>query len=204
VSAWQLGSLALLGALHGINPAMGWLFAVLRGIQENARRAVLVALVLIAIGHLASVGITIGIVEGSQHFVSETVVRVAGASLLVGFAAWKLLAVRAHPRWVGLRIGAVELAFWSFLMSTAHGAGLMLLPITVTVAGAHATAASGLLWGGGAAVVHTLAMILVAGAVAVLVYDVIGLNVLRRAWINLDKVWALALLGAAVVMLLEP
>jgi hypothetical protein len=204
VSPWQVGSLALLGALHGINPAMGWLFAVLRGIQENARRALLVALVLIAAGHLASVGITIGIVEGSRHFVSENVVRFAGASLLVGFAAWKLLATRAHPRWVGLRIGAVELAFWSFLMSTAHGAGLMLLPITAAVANAHETAAGGLLWGSAAAAVHTVAMILVAGVVAVIVYDVVGLNVLRKAWINLDKVWALALLGAAVVMLLEP
>jgi len=204
VSAWQLGGLALLGALHGINPAMGWLFAVLRGIQENARRAVFVALALVAVGHLVSVGVTIGIVEGSQHVVSETVVRLAGASLLVAFAAWKLLATRAHPRWVGLRIGAAELAFWSFLMSTAHGAGLMLLPIATTVVHAHETAAGGLLWGGAAASVHTLAMVVVAGVVAVLVYDVVGLNVLRRAWINLDKVWALALLGAAAVMLLEP
>jgi hypothetical protein len=204
VSGWQLASLVLLGALHGVNPAMGWLFAVLRGLQETSRRAVLIALVAIGIGHESSVGITMAIVEGSRHVVSEEVVKIAAAALLVAVALWKLVSARSHPRWVGLRIGLPELALWSFLMSTAHGAGLMLLPIAVNIADAHEALSAGLAWASVAAVLHTLAMIVTAGIVALFVYDVVGVGILRRAWFNLDRIWAIALLGAAGFTLLAP
>jgi len=204
VSSWQLASLVALGALHGVNPAMGWLFAVLRGLQESSRRALLVALVPIAIGHEASVGLTLALVEGTSHVVSHREIKLAGAAVLVAFGLWKLLAARSHPRWVGLRIGLVELGLWSFLMSTAHGAGVMLLPIAVDISDTQAAFSAGLAWVSVAAALHTLAMVVVAGAVALFVFDVVGVGIVRRAWFNLDRVWAFALLGAAVVTIALP
>jgi hypothetical protein len=144
------------------------------------------------------------IVQGSRHFVSEEMVKIAAAAVLVAFALWKLVAARSHPRWVGLRLGLPELALWSFLMSTAHGAGLMLLPVAVNIADAHHAVSAGLAWASAAALLHTLAMVLTAGIVALFVYDVVGVGVLRRAWVNIDRVWAVALFGAAAITLVVP
>jgi hypothetical protein len=203
VTSWSLVALAGLGAAHGLNPAMGWLFSVWIGLQEGSRRALLTSLVPIAIGHELSIGVTVLIVEVSAGAVSQQAVGLAGAALLVGFGVWKLRATRAHPRWVGLRLSHRELAGWSFLMSTAHGAGLMLLPLALR-SGQPATHDLADLGGIGlgafaAAGVHTLAMVLVMGTVAVAVYELVGLRFLRSRWINLDRVWALGLISAGVV-----
>ena len=122
MSGGELAAVAGLGAVHGLNPAMGWLFAVFLGLQQRSRAALIGALAPIAAGHAAAVGLTVLLVEGSRSVVSEGAVRLAGAALLVAFATWKLLARRTHPRWVGLGIGRGELVAWSFLMSAAHGA----------------------------------------------------------------------------------
>ncbi|MEH1014769.1 hypothetical protein V6U90_16860 [Micromonospora sp. CPCC 206060] len=203
-------ALLTLGAFHGLNPAMGWLFAVARGLQERDRGAMLRALPPIALGHLASVGIVAALVTATRSVTASTALAVVGGVLLVGFGLWRLLSER-HFRWAGMRLSAAQLAGWSFLMSSAHGAGLMLLPVLVAAptgaAGGHAghleAAPVGALLGLTAAGVHTLAMFGTALVIAVLVYEVVGVGVLRTAWFNVDRLWAGVLVAAGVFTLIR-
>jgi hypothetical protein len=209
VTGWQWLALAGLGAFHGLNPGMGWLFAVAIGLQERSHAALLRALPPIAAGHAASVLIVAGLVGVFQSVLTTRFVAIGGGVVLVGFGLWRALSKR-HFRWAGMRLSPVQLISWSFLMSSVHGAGLMLVPVLVAgaapagahhqVAGAHQVAQPGAtLWTGLAATtVHTVAMVAVAGAVAVVVYRIVGLSILRTAWVNVDRVWAYALVGAGV------
>ena len=197
-------TLLALGAFHGLNPAMGWLFAVALGLQDRKRLTVLRAIPPIALGHLASVGAVVALVGAARALVSPTVVRVVGACALLGFGVWKLRSAR-HPRWVGMRVGFRDLAVWSFLMSSAHGAGLMLIPVLM---GGPLVAHAGMAMppaaataGATAVAVHTAAFLGVTVALALLVYEVLGLKLLRVAWVNLDALWAGALVVAGVVTL---
>jgi hypothetical protein len=209
----QLALLAGLGAFHGVNPAMGWLFAVARGMQERSRTVLLRSLPPIALGHLASVAIIAAVVSATESVVAANVVGIVGGLALVGFGLWRLLSQR-HFRWAGMRLSEGQLVGWSFLMSSAHGAGLMLLPVlTAGAAAGHmahmahmtpgAPATQGTpaaaLEGLAAAGVHTLAMFAVMAACAVLVYEFVGVNVLRRAWFNVDKLWAAVMVGAGAL-----
>jgi hypothetical protein len=191
----------LLGAFHGLNPAMGWLFAVARGLQERSADRLLQSIPMIALGHLGSVALVALVVAATGSVVSGTVLAVTGGAVLVGFGLWRLLS-RRHFRWVGMRLSLWQLAGWSFLMSSAHGAGLMLLPVFTGIqAGGHVGHA---VQGGlGVAALHTLAMFVVAGGIALIVYRVAGLAVLRRAWFNVDRMWAVALVAAGVVTLAQ-
>lgn len=203
---------AALGAFHGINPAMGWLFAVALGLQERRLAAVLRALPPIVLGHAASVAVVVvAALLARRALPIEQVRWGAGGALLLlgGYKLWR----RSHPRWVGMRVGFRDLTLWSFLMSSAHGAGLMLLPVLLHGAAptdehaAHGTALAASLAaaGGGAGLaafgVHTLALFAVMAAVAVAVFQVVGVEVVRRLWINLDLLWAGALVVAGVVTL---
>jgi hypothetical protein len=210
VSWGQLAALTALGAFHGLNPAMGWLFSVARGMQERSRRTMLWSLPPIAAGHLASVAIVAAVVSATSSAVAGNVVGIAGGALLVAFGLWRLLSER-HFRWAGMRLSTGQLAAWSFLMSSAHGAGLMLLPVLATTAvathaahpmpagtrldGTPAAALEGL----AAAGVHTLAMFTVMAVCAVVVYEFVGVKVLRRAWFNMDRVWAGVMVGAGAL-----
>src|SRR5688572_3493564 len=127
----QLGfwlSLLGLGAYHGINPGMGWLFAVALGLQQKRRRAVLSALPPIALGHALSVGIVVLLLALAQASLPAKALRITAAGVLFGFGLYRLRRSR-HPNWVGMRVGFRDLTLWSFLMASAHGAGLMLLPL---------------------------------------------------------------------------
>ncbi|MEU8381024.1 hypothetical protein [Streptosporangium sp. NPDC048865] len=196
--------LAGLGAFHGLNPAMGWLFAVALGLQERSRDGVLRALPPIVIGHAGSVLITLVLVSAARLAAPPKVVSYGVAAVVCGFGLWRLLR-RRHPRWVGMKVTKWQLAGWSFLMATAHGAGLMVLP--VTIGGGHpghgghgghggheaaALASQSLLTTG----VHTMAMLVTTTVLALVVYERLGVAVLRRAWFNLDLAWAVALIGA--------
>ncbi|MET8119805.1 hypothetical protein [Micromonospora sp. NPDC005291] len=206
VTTWA--TLAALGAFHGLNPAMGWLFAVARGLQERSRAVLLRSLLPIAAGHLASVGIVAALVTATRSVTASSALAVVGGVLLVAFGLWRLLSER-HFRWAGMRLSAAQLAGWSFLMSSAHGAGLMLLPLLVAepVPGGHsghlAAAPVGALPGLAAAGVHTVAMLGTALAIAMLVYQVLGVGVLRRAWFNVDRLWAGVLVAAGLVTLIR-
>jgi hypothetical protein len=202
-------ALAAMGAFHGLNPGMGWLFAVAIGFQERSRAALLRALGPIAAGHALSIFVIAGLVSALQSVVATRLVAIGGGLVLVGFGVWRALSQR-HFRWAGMRLTAPQLAGWSFLMSSIHGAGLMLVPVLVAGgmhtggvgAGGHqhgAALATAPLWTGFlATAVHTVSMVTVAGAVALLVFQVVGLRILRSAWVNLDKIWAVALVGAGI------
>jgi len=203
---WPWVTLALLGAWHGINPGMGWLFAVSRGLQERRGSAVVWALPAIALGHALAIAVALGLVAAARVTVPPTALRWATAALLVAFGVSRLVR-HHHPRWVGMRVGFGGLTLWSFLMATAHGAGLMLLPLFIVGAvepSCHARA--GLVLSGprdyvAATLLHTAAMLVVAGAIALVVYYKLGLALLRRAWFNVDWVWALALVASGAFAL---
>jgi hypothetical protein len=205
---WPWAALVLLGAYHGLNPAMGWLFAVALGMQEQSRAAVLHALVPIAVGHEASVALTVVLLRGAEQAAPD-VLRPAAAALLVVFGLYKFVRPRSHPRWVGMRVKPHELILWSFLMSSAHGAGLMLFPVLLGLhADGHEHAPPGVGVSGESAIqdaaavlVHTGAMLLVMGGVALVVYEKVGVGILRKAWINLDLLWAGAFVTAGVATL---
>jgi uncharacterized membrane protein len=212
--SWPWLTLAVLGAYHGLNPAMGWLFAVALGLQEQRRGAVLQALPPIALGHAIAISLTVLLVGVAQIVVPLDVLRYVCAGVLILFGLYKLVR-RRHPRWVGMRVGFRDLTAWSFLMASAHGAGLMLIPVVVGLAsaeqmqGAHAHSAHMGTMTGSAMVladlavvgVHTLAMFAVMGAIAVVVYEKLGVMMLKRAWFNLDLLWAGTLVAAGLITL---
>jgi uncharacterized membrane protein len=200
---WPWITLLLLGAWHGVNPGMGWLFAVSRGLQERRGSAVVGALPPIALGHALAIAVALVVVAIVRASVPLVALRWATAVILIGFGISRLVR-HHHPRWVGMRVGFRDLTVWSFLMATAHGAGLMLAPLFV-VDGARPSchADAGLVLSGPidyvvATAAHTAAMLVVAGLIALIVYYKLGLALLRRAWFNLDWLWALALVGAGL------
>jgi hypothetical protein len=204
---WPWAALALLGAYHGLNPGMGWLFAVARGLQDQRRSSVLRSLVPIAAGHEASIAIVIILVQILQLFLAPRVLPLLAAAALVAYGGLTIFRRNRHPRGAGMRMGGWSLTAWSFLMSSAHGAGLMLVPVLLQLpargAGPHIEfIPTSLLQGATAASVHTAAMLVVMAAVALVVYERFGVGLLRRAWFNLDLAWAVALVGAGVVTLL--
>jgi len=213
---WPWLALFGLGAFHGINPGMGWLFAVALGLQEKRRGAVLAALPPIALGHALSIAAVLALLYAARESLPAWALKAVAATVLLGFGLYRLVRSR-HPGWVGMRVGFRDLTAWSFLMASAHGAGLMLVPILL--AGEHAGHMQGAGHAGhslpsdqaaafatplawlAAVVVHTLGHLLVAAALALLVYEKLGLSLLRSAWFNLDLVWGIALVLCGVLIL---
>ncbi len=194
-------TLAALGAYHGLNPAMGWLFAVSQGMQHRSRRAVLRALLPIALGHELSIALVVALALGAAAIVDPSTLRIGAAAVLLAFGIFRFVRPRAHPRWTTMRVNRRELTLWSFLMSSAHGAGLMVAPLLIGLGGSQAASAhehaelslisdASLVTSGLAIALHVAAMALVMGVVAVVVYEKLGLEVLRRAWLNTDQLWA--------------
>jgi hypothetical protein len=253
----EVAALLGLGAFHGLNPGMGWLFAVALGLQERSRRAVLRALPPLALGHAAAVLVALALFESLRAVASPRAIAVGTGTLLIGFGLWHLVR-RRHPRWGGMRLQPRELALWSFIMASAHGAGLMLLPVVnhahtshpvtglaaITVVGggggggggggrraapraapppprrpgaprgppppppppeAPAPAPHGAAPPGGrppgAPPAHTAGMLAMMAGVALLVYDHLGVAILRRTWLNIDILWWIALITAGLFVL---
>ncbi len=209
---WPYILLGLLGAYHGLNPAMGWLFAVALGMQERSRRAVLRSLVPIAIGHEASIVLVAVVVVGLGLLADTHALHVGAGVALIAFGVFRFAKPRAHFRWTKLQVNRRELGWWSFLMSTAHGAGLMVAPVLI---GAGATAEASAndsvehvqgvleapLMGGLALLLHVALMMLVMAVVAVVVYEKLGVAILRQAWLNTEWLWAGAFVLAGFVTL---
>ena len=203
-----------LGIFHGINPAMGWLFAVALGLQEQKRGAVFRALPPMVLGHALSIGIIIAAVLVARVSMPHRALKIASAAILFAFGLYRLLRSR-HPNWVGMRVGFRDLTLWSFVMASAHGAGLMLVPFFLPSPAAgeshhhdahqmHAWAfanfnAPSLLIA--AVAVHTLGYLLTTALVAFVVYEKVGVAILRHAWFNLDLIWMLALMITGVFVL---
>jgi len=201
----------LLGAYHGINPGMGWLFAVALGMQERKGSAVARALVPIALGHTLSIGIVVLAAAFLGMVLPTVAIRYPVAALLFGLGIFSLVR-HHHPRWVRMQVGFLDLTLWSFLMASAHGAGLMLLPVLLRsrtveaadhLAGHHHTSAAASPFAAMlATAVHTIGYLAVTGLIAWVVYSKLGLAVLRKAWLNLNLVWAAALVVTSMVTLL--
>ncbi|MCP3019777.1 hypothetical protein [Cupriavidus basilensis] len=201
---WPWLAIAALGLFHGVNPAMGWLFAVALGLHRGRRKVVLLALLPIALGHAIAVALVLAATLTLGSLLDPQWLARAGGAVLIGWAAWHALrGHRQRPR-VGMRAGMAGLALWSFLMAGTHGAGLMLVPVLLPLCrAAGAPAAGGPLMPALLALgLHTLAMLLAIGTVALLVYDRIGVGFLRTGWINLDRVWTVALVGCGAALLL--
>ena len=186
-------SLGLLGAYHGLNPGMGWLFAVALGLQERRRWAVLRAFGPIAAGHAASVSVVVLLLGAAQLWVDAVAAARRSAARRWSRSGSTSCSSRSRTRsWVGMRVGPADLAVWSFLMASAHGAGLMLMPLLIglgadsaahTAHAAGATAPAPLDGAGSLALVnvlavgvHTAAMFLVMAAIALVVYEKLGLQ----------------------------
>ena len=180
---------------------MGWLFAVALGLQEQKRAAVFRALPPMVLGHALSIGIIIAAVLLARVSLPHRPLKIAAAAILFAFGLYRLFR-SPHPNWVGMRVGFGDLTLWSFIMASAHGAGLMLLPLFLgapapsdahqhSIAFANFSAPSLL---GASVAVHTLGYLLMTALIAVVVYGKLGVGILRRAWFNIDLVWMLALM----------
>jgi hypothetical protein len=195
-----------LGAFHGLNPAMGWLFAVALGLYRHSRKVVLVSLIPIALGHAAAIAVVVYAVMVLGMAIDQTTFRIVSGALLIAWGVYHLVYGHRHRLRIGLSTGLLGLFAWSFVMATAHGAGMMLIPVLMPLAqgGEHAhQPITNSLWIGSLAVlVHSLAMLVTTGIVALVVYQWVGLDFLRRGWINLDLVWTTALIGIGLWLLL--
>jgi len=205
VDAWSGLTFAGLGAFHGLNPAMGWLFVVALGLHKQSRTIVMGSLIPVAIGHAASVGVVVGLLVIAGTLVPFHPVRIGSGLLLLGWAVYHWRFGHRHRVRFGMQVGLWGLAVWSFLMATAHGAGLMLWPLLMTscvstssneaaLAAPFATTLAGV-------GLHTLAMLITTAFVAVLIYEWVGLSILRRAWLNVDVLWVLALIVTGGLLL---
>ncbi len=204
MSPWLV--LAGLGAFHGLNPAMGWLFSVALGLHRNSRRIVLLSLIPIAIGHAVSIAVVAMAVVLLGLIVDQRVLEVAAGMVLIGWATYHAAYGHRHRVRIGMTTGMVGLGFWSFLMATAHGAGLMLVPVVIPLCLAASpakelTAAGSLPVAMAAIGTHMAAMLVVILAIAVSVYEWLGLSFLRRGWINFDLIWVVALAITGFVLI---
>ncbi|MBV9644090.1 MAG: hypothetical protein JO334_10995 [Verrucomicrobia bacterium] len=209
---WPWIALVLLGAWHGLNPGMGWLFSVALGLQQRSRIAVFAALGPIALGHALAIGLVVFVVYAIGAVIPYRWLQIGFAATLLVVAFWKLYRLR-HPTWVGMCVNFWDLTLWSWLMASAHGAGLMVVPVLlgaksifcgINPADINAIRCIQPLIATAAVAVHTASHLLVSGFVAWVVYDFIGLAVLRRSWINLDLIWCFTLLGAAIILCFAP
>jgi hypothetical protein len=211
LTSTTLWLMLLLGAYHGLNPGMGWLFAVALGMQEQRGSAVVRSLVPIAIGHALAIGSVVLTATFLGMTLPLVAIRYSVAAVLVGLGIFCLVR-HQHPRWVRMQVGFRDLTVWSFLMASAHGAGLMVVPVllgstTVEAQGRmaghnHISPTASPLAGMLATGIHTIAYLAVTGLVAWVVYRKLGLALLRKAWFNFDLVWAAALVATGLVTLL--
>ncbi len=211
LTSTALWMMLLLGAYHGINPGMGWLFAVALGLQERSGTAVARSLVPIALGHALAIGSVVLMAAFLGMTLPLAAIRYGVAAVLVGLGVFSLVR-HWHPRWVRMKVGFRDLTAWSFLMASAHGAGLMVVPVllgtsAVEAGGAmtghhHMAAATTPVTGILATGVHTIAYLVVTGLFAWVVYRKLGLAMLRKAWFNFNLVWAVALILTGFAALL--
>lgn len=211
-----LGLIAL-GLFHGLNPAMGWLFAVALALQRQRPAQLLTATGYIALGHLASLLVVMLALLAVGAFLPLRWVRFAAGGILLAFGIYRVILYYRHPRWVGMNIGGRDLILWSFLMATAHGAGLMLAPVVLAITDRLAVAglagelgehgqflslSDAPIWWVIGLLAHTVIMLAAMLAAAAIVYYRVGLAFLRRGWVNLDLLWAgaLALAGLATLL----
>lgn len=203
---WMWAAFFFLGAYHGINPAMGWLFAVALGLQKQSSRAVWQSLVPIAVGHLLAISLVVLLAVIAGTVLPLHVLKVCVVAILIGFGLYQIIG-KGHLRWGGMQVGFRDLTIWSFLMASAHGAGFMLLPLLLGMSSMgteHAMHAMAMPSIGAqllAITIHTVGYLALTGTIAWVVYKWFGLSLLRKAWLNMNLLWAVALLITAALTL---
>ena len=203
---WLWLAVAALGLFHGINPAMGWLFAAALGLNRGSERLVWLSLLPIGLGHTVAVAIIVFIALGLGLVLDTGLLQRLGAVILFAWAAWHVLYGRRRKVRFGMQVGLGGLFLWSFLMANAHGAGLMLvpavIPLCLAASPAHQLTASGSLPVALAALgLHTGVMLATIGIIAIVVYKWLGVAFLRRGWINFDLLWTIALIVCGIILL---
>jgi hypothetical protein len=205
-AVWPWLTLIGLGMFHGANPAMGWLFAVALGQHRGSRGDVIAALPPIVIGHLLSTAVVAGLIVLLGFVVDHGLIQTVSGVFLMGWGVYHQIYGHRHRVRVGMTAGFLGLTFWSFLMATAHGAGMMLVPALIPLCLAD-TPAKELVEGGSLLIamtaisVHALAMLMVTGVIAVIVYEWVGIGFLRRGWINVDWLWTGALILTGLILI---
>jgi hypothetical protein len=199
---WPWLALAGLGAFHGVNPAMGWLFAVALALHRGRPATLFWALPPLALGHALSIGLVAAAVLTAGALIDRRSIQIGAGLFLMVWAGYHYAYGHRHRVRVGMTTGLAGLAVWSFLMATAHGAGLMILPALMPLCLGGPSGARTAVTAGLAVSVHTAAMLAVTALVAVVIYGWVGLAILRRAWLNLDLLWtsALALTGLLLLV----
>ena len=199
------------GLYHGVNPGMGWPLAVSAGLMGRGQRDVVGALAPLAAGHLLSMLVILlpfALMTALLDWQRE--IRIGASAAVIAFGVFRLVN-RRHPRALA-RIRPTQLALWSFAIATAHGAGLMLLPIYLGLCSTEdldtVHRASSILMAQNAAtavlvsLTHTLSMVTAGGVIALIVYGSLGLKFISRSWFNLDFVWAMSLILIGAIGLL--
>jgi len=203
----SLSSAALLvglGAFHGINPSMGWLFAVALAMQERRRSAVWRALLPLGMGHALAIAAAVIVAVLAGAVIPMRDLRWPVAAILLALGVSRLIRHR-HPRWVGMRVGIGGLTIWSFLMASAHGAGLMVLPVFLAMghvsneSACHAMTASTPMAALLATFLHAVGYLLITAVVAFVVFERFGVGMLRKAWFNIDLVWVATLIATGLI-----
>jgi hypothetical protein len=204
--SWQIwAAVAASGIFHGVNPAMGWLFATALGLQRGSRTALLMALPPIALGHAASILLFTTSAAALGAWLPGGGLRWMLGALLIGWAVWQQAYGHRHRVRVGMTAGFAGLAAWSALMATLHGAGLMLMPAMLPLCGGAEGAATGVAHTLTVSLqftaLHTLATLATTAAIALVAYEYVGLGLLRRGWINFDWLWRGALVATGTLVM---
>lgn len=192
------------GVYHGVNPAMGWPLAVANGLAARRDTAVFATLAPLGVGHLCAMAVAVlPFALLAEYYRHSQSIRVGAGIAVVAFGVYRLVD-RRHPRYLA-RIRPTRIAWWSFVMATVHGAGLMLVPVALGLCAAiparHDEGLRPLLGAGmaiavGVTLVHTLAMLASGVVVAWVVYRFLGPMFIRHLWLNLDALWGASLVIA--------
>jgi hypothetical protein len=188
----QMAAAALLGALHGLNPAMGWLFAVFLAIHRSQKRVLFLAIIPIAIGQMLGDGIVVAAQTFAKFHFSAVAVQYSLATIIVVYGTYRLFRYYRHLRWSGgLDVGYGQLVIWSFLASSTHGSGLLFAPFILD-----AGSISDLIpiW-----LVHEIAMLSSMTVIALVVYH-LGIMKFKRFLVNFELVWAVLLIAVGVLL----
>lgn len=204
-SFWPWMAVAGLGALHGLSPANGWMFAAAWGVHARDGAQARRALPPIGIGHVASVTI-VACAFGQGLWMDRALVQGIAGALLVGVALIHLLRGPGSPAPVVEHASQVGIALWSFLMATAHGAGLMLVPAlaSMCMAGNPAreiTASGSLVLALAACCVHTAAMLVTTAVIATGVCRGVAMHPRLLSGTTQRQVWTAALASTGVLLM---
>lgn len=188
----QMAAAALMGAFHGLNPAMGWLFAVFLAIHRSQKRVLFLAIIPIATGQMLGDGIVVAAQTIAKFHFSPSAVQYSLAAIIVIYGTYRLFRYYRHFRWAGgLNVGYGQLVIWSFLASSTHGSGLLFAPFIL-----NAGSITDLLplW-----VIHEIAMLTSMTAIALAVYH-LGIMKFKRFLVNFELVWAVLLIAVGVLL----